>query len=295
MQTSHGCIICPPGYYITLNGKCDTPYLNCEIFTPSGCNRCIFGYYLSYGYCYSLCKKHDSTGACIECYSNYNLVGDLCVPNNSTYSCLYFTSKGFCHLCLSNHTLYDGQCFITILNCRIYASAGHCQACELGYTGNGSYCSICNSLNRTSDGNCLLVGGGITSININGSFVPCGSGCKVCSSPGSTKAICIIPQKGYYLAGGVPTKCLIKTCLTCVPGTVICKSCFNGYTLVFGNCVACLDPNAIYCSPNNLNYSIVCSQKYTLVSSSPSSLASYCKPCASNCFKCDISGAGNCD
>jgi hypothetical protein len=119
-QSLYGCILCPLGYYITLNGKCDTPYLNCKIFTPSGCNLCIFGYYLSYGYCYSLCQTHDSTGACAKCYSGYNLIGDLCVPNNSTDSCLHFSSKGICHLCPTNYTLYDGQCYVTISNCYVY-------------------------------------------------------------------------------------------------------------------------------------------------------------------------------
>ena len=86
--------------------------------------------------------------------------------------------------------------------------------------------------------------------------------------------------------------------MTCVPGTKSCKSCFDGYTLVAGSCLSCLDPNSVYCRPTNLNYSVLCYPKYSIGTSNTSNTTSSvrcCQPCADNCLKCDVNGPGNCD
>ena len=81
--------------------------------------------------------------------------------------------------------------------------------------------------------------------------------------------------------------------MTCLSGTQTCKSCYDGYTLVAGNCVACYDPSAIFCLPTNLNYSVRCYPKYSVEIYNAS--WSSCQPCADNCLQCDTNGPGNCD
>jgi len=103
-------------------------------------------------------------------------------------------------------------------------------------------------------------------------------------------------QNGYAFFEGIIMQCVNPICQTCTGGIYLCTSCVNGYSLQNGNCLACLDLNALTCLPTNLNYSITCSPGYTTASSASAvSTGGFCLPCSANCLKCDFNGPYNCD
>jgi hypothetical protein len=201
---------------------------------------------------------------------------NLCIPCPT--SCITCSSQG-CLTCLNGYYLSNQLCLVCAANC-ISCTSALCMQCSNGFS--------------LQNGVCESVGRGTSSTNINNTVIQCGPGCLVCTSSASNQIICTTAQIGYSIVAGVATKCSTSICLTCASGSMTCSSCFDGYTLIGGSCIACLDPNAVSCLPANLNYSTLCTYKYSAAVTSTSA-GGYCQPCAINCLKCDINGPANCD
>jgi proprotein convertase subtilisin/kexin type 5 len=88
-----------------------------------------------------------------------------------------------------------------------------------------------------------------------------------------------------------------SSCRSCSGATANdCLSCYGGTALNGGVCSSCSDPYALTCSVTDPSFSLTCARGFTAVmnlTNSPST--SVCEPCAGNCYRCDINGAGTCD
>ena len=247
------CIKCRDGFQL-VDGTCPCSDSSCAL-----CENGFAGYHLCY-----LCKK----GYFIfsnDCYCSINNC-EQC-SENGCYKCIigYFfneTSKE----CQKENEENKTECYDEYCDSCSSNEKGGCDYCKDGYALKRGECSplpipyennTCPDEYYFSNNKCELKCGGIncTILNINfftGIYYTCPSNkCLVCVNnelkifsgcdnseecsliPGCLNCItsdeCIICNQGYYLLGGVCIKC-IEGCAIC-SNNITCEYCMSGYTI----------------------------------------------------------------
>lgn len=227
-NTTGACLSCYAGYYLS-QGQClVTPAAPaaeptdklCAQWNGTVCVKCAQSAYFSNGVCVAsnpLCKTFDNNnGACLSCYYGYLLQSGNCVvADTSSPSDLLCArwQNGVCVQCAQSAYLSNGVCTQSNPLCKTFDSAnGACLSCYAGYNLNNGNCVVAP---QTQD-------------NSAPTDVLCakwdGKVCTQCST-------------GSYFKNGVCTQA-DALCKTFDNTNGNCLSCYAGYTLTGGSCVA---------------------------------------------------------
>lgn len=235
------CLSCYAGYSLQ-SGRCvvippDAGYQNtnryCSVWDGSNCRQCANNtYFNSNGICTPVnpnCSSSSMLGQCLSCYTGYLLRSNNCVIDNTTIN----VGNALC-------SKWSG------LNCqecstRSYSMNGICTAVN----------TLCNTWDRTS-GRCLTcyngyILNGITCI-INSQAVSNNPLCKTFDGPR-----CIECANRAYFVGDM-CRAVDNSCATWSSLNGQCQSCYNGFALQGGLCVALPVPPApsvnldLYCA-----------------------------------------------
>jgi len=243
------CLQCMNGYALSSDSlTCSLVVVNCQVFSPTGnCLQCANGYYLVNNYCYSLpqgCNQLNNQQLCIGCLSQYTLYQNICLL--TVANCLYYNQYG-CSQCVSYYYLSSYKCYAFPSNCLSFdSSALRCFSCATGYTLNPST-YICSKSAFIS--NCL-------SYNSNSQCIACASRyflrqntciayinyCVNVDLAGN----CLSCSFGSVLQNGV---CVASSgrslnCLSYDANTQLCLVCMSGYSFCQSSGICLLnDPN----------------------------------------------------
>jgi len=218
LSSSNVCTSCSLIAYLSSNNVCvlcSSSLHNClQCSSSLVCTSCAYPYSLVYGACISvLCKIAN----CLLCSKSNPNVCSICTPGSTLISSslcwapqcpsTFFLTNGICQ-CPSFTMMSGAACVSCPTPYCVTCSTQGCLSCSNGYylAFNQSClpcainCTICTSIicsqcaygfSLQNNGTCLSVGGGISSVKINGSFVPCGPGCMVCTAGVSNQIICL--------------------------------------------------------------------------------------------------------
>lgn len=255
------CITCETGYFVGPDGDClpdpagVAPRTITGCATPAadgGCAACQDGLALLSGECRTAqaqnCLTFASETACRTCPANLQLLNTNGVLNCGSASvggssCLRAAEESphACVVCAAGFfASAAGVCqpvTAIIANCRVYANATACSACETGFALSpaATECVPASEIADDFDPECgdLLV-----------------------ASP----YICAACEPGYLLAEGACTACPDpKTCFVCAPGDppqcLICASGF--YMTPQGTCLSSVQKIQDQYVPNPLSHPLV--------------------------------------
>ena len=108
------CLTCNEGFYIipdSSDHRCKpyNEFLNCEIVTTKGCDKCNENYYLSNHNCFKCpteCIQCNSTSQCLKCSDHYVLYDNKCIHFNDINGCKE-ASNSQCISCKEGYYLDD--------------------------------------------------------------------------------------------------------------------------------------------------------------------------------------------
>lgn len=228
-SNSGACLSCYYGYALQ-GGKCSVADTAgpvdalCAKWANGVCSQCSQGAYFSNGVCTqsnTLCKTYDSSnGACTSCYNGYVLSAGNCavapspVANSAPAdpNCAQWNGR-VCVQCSPDAYFQNGVCVLADPLCRTWdRTNGNCLSCYKGYSLAGSGCVIApNPIDNTqpSDLLCARWANGV---------------CAQCS-------------QGAYFVSGVCTQS-DPLCKSYDSASGSCLSCYNGYSLANGKCIA---------------------------------------------------------
>lgn len=281
------CTACEPSFNL-VSGKCiskDAVSTSwnidplCNRFDKGTCVKCSYGaYFNTNGVCKlgnPLCKEMDRNGACISCYSGFQVKDSTCVqvtldldPNCNLFDgvkCVkcsqgaYFDTNGkcivtdpnckrwnngLCDSCYPGFVMNDkGVCIIDAdFNCADWSN-GQCNRCSRGYYLDGGKCKLINTLCSKFDytlKKCTACYSGYALYQGD-----CTDYSKLANLPGYNANCKVYDDAGnclecferFYLSGG---KCqeVSPYCKTYNPIKGYCLSCYDGYHIdEFGQCV----------------------------------------------------------
>ena len=220
----------------------------CDMFNPSICGGCNYGYYLPMGNKYSKtkCKKCDK--GCYDCYAEEDSDISICID------------------CDFNYSLYQGKC---IEYCDIGPNSG-CSSCKNESEGKNNECLSCiegyyldlnyskSKCKKIEIENCtkaIVENGTVICLNCskgnklydNKCYEACKTGtrekCKTCNPIVEYRFYCGSCNDNYYLYNGLKsTECkpcsTIDYCIECdyIAGEKACTVCRDGFVLVENKC-----------------------------------------------------------
>jgi expansin (peptidoglycan-binding protein) len=164
----------------------------------------------------SLCNTFDKSGACISCYTGYNLVSGACVlapiQQVSDVGCATWNwNKQVCLACSSNWVFNSkGVCVPVSDQCNTFDKNGVCISCYVGYNLNNGKCVLA-PVQQVSDVGCAtwnwnkqtcLQCSSNWVFNNNGVCVPVSDQCNTYDKSGA----CVTCYVGYNLSNG---KCVL--------------------------------------------------------------------------------------
>lgn len=215
---------------------------NCAEYVNGACTRCSFRFIRAAdGVCEPvnpLCASWDSNGACLTCYSGYEICENGCIMTEScapegTYdpNCRN-TVNSICQECSFGYYFnQNGICTEVNPFCRSNDGKGNCLSCYAGYALSNGICSIAPN---PSDNNplCSRWSNGVCQACAVFSWLN-GNRCvafdPMCASSNSNNGLCLSCYGGYVLNGG---RCILST--NTQPNDLLCRS-WNGA----GVCIEC--------------------------------------------------------
>lgn len=243
------CLICSLGYGLDLYKYCST----CQIYQCKDCgqdyelcNICNDGFYFDTNY--QQCLQCSSSG-CAECDQNNPDICNVCFEeyvsdyygyccDTSCLACSY--NSPYCSECPEG-TYLSLYCVSCLDHCKNCQDGNTCDVCEDGYelnyygecletVCNIRGCSSCpNSLDQCTE--CFI------GYNQDENGNCCNSVCKTCSKDSAECSSC---NNGGYLDSNICYGCS-DNCKTC--DAYNCKSCSDGYSLEYGECIKSEDSN----------------------------------------------------
>jgi proprotein convertase subtilisin/kexin type 5 len=228
-STNGACTSCYYGY--TIQGD------NCVVANTTGnadplcarwangvCSQCAQSAYFSNGVCVqsnTFCKTFDSTnGACTSCYGGYDLANGDCVlaanpVDNSTVSdpnCAQWNGK-VCVQCASDAFFQNGKCVEVDPLCKTWDNTnGNCLSCYKAFNLEGTKCVVApNPIDNSQPSDILCA-----------------------EWSGKT---CLKCAQNAYFVNGVCNQAN-PLCKSYDNTNGDCLSCYNGYDLIAGKCVA---------------------------------------------------------
>lgn len=283
----------------------------------------------------SQCNTFDSTGACVSCYTGYNLVNGACVlapvQQVSDVGCASWNwNKQICLQCSNNWVFNANKVCVPVSDqCNTFDSTGACLSCYTGYNLNNGNCVLAPT-QSVSDVGCAtwnwnkqlcLQCSNNWVFNANKVCVPVSDQCNTFDSTGA----CLSCYVGYNLNNGKCTLAPVQqvsdvgcaswnwnkqVCLQCSNNWVFnankvcvpvsdqcntfdsngnCLSCYVGYNLNNGKCV--LAPvqqvSDVGCATWNWNKQtcLQCSNNWVFNSNN------VCAPVSDQCNTFDKTGA----
>lgn len=337
-EDSNECTSCNNGLALTSQGKCvescpshtynssgyctqcDSSCLKCSGPGSTSCISCNNGLILtSQGVCVSSCPSHtyNNSGYCTGCDTScLNCNGAGSSACTSCSNGLLLTNQGECVASCPTHSYNNSQfcsgCDSSCLNCSGNLNT-ECVSCYSGtYLRNDGRCQNTCPSGYYGDNSDLIC-------------KQCDSSCLTCSGPSNSQCLSCIQNEnlingqcecslGFYLnqidgCVSCPSNCsscnAVNSCLTCK----------NGYTLMNGKCIACLNAQYLGTDGMCINCSgfcstclsdlvcLTCQQGYYLKNDNQcvntcgdglygDSSDKKCKACAENCERC--SDQNNC-
>jgi proprotein convertase subtilisin/kexin type 5 len=285
------------GGFVLIQGKCVAQSSqnvdpNCAKFDTQGnCVQCSQGAYFSNGVCTLVdanCKTFNNVnGQCTSCYGGFVLIQGKCVAQSSQNvdpNCAKFDTQGICVQCSQGAYFSNGVCMLADANCKTFNNVnGQCTSCYGGFVliqgkcvaqssqnvdpncakfDTQGICVQCSQGAYFSNGVCTLVDANCKTFNnVNGQCTSCYGGfvliqgkCVAQSSQNvdpncakfDTQGICVQCSQGAYFSNGVCTL-VDANCKTFNNVNGQCTSCYGGFVLIQGKCVAQssqnVDPN----------------------------------------------------
>lgn len=272
---------------------------------PAGCEKCSYnsvsnniyctvpqdGYAIdstgSLVRCFDACLTCASTNfaICTSCYGSATLIGGACQGCADPYATACPVNVNYATACISGYSNIAGvckQCADNCLTCGV-AGAGRCDngACSQGYvkivgTNNCTKCfQACATCSTNNPSTCLTCGTS-SFLSNSSSCVSCPTTCLSCSS----LTVCTSCNYGSTLQSNWCYTTIGYPCAKQVQST--CTSCYVGFSLVDGSCVA--DTTC-----NGTSSCTTCNTLYYLSSGK-------CLPCqtGSECYNCDPKSPAKC-
>ena len=162
------CDSCKENYYLNkLNDEClskNEKFKFCKITIDGNyCDECDDNYFLSENkYCVSTnnCEKGNEEGLCLNCLSDFHLVGNSCAKENNCN--IVDDSTGLCTWCENDFYLDSSsrKCISNLDNekfafCKIVLD-GYCNKCEKNYyLGEDKKCSLSENCLESKNGVCI--------------------------------------------------------------------------------------------------------------------------------------------
>ena len=243
------CLSCYPGYSL-VGGSCGVSFRdpNCQDYNnaTNTCNKCALRYFYDQlkAKCMPVnifCQDYNLvTGACTSCFTGYRLNNGECAlstATNSDINCKTFGASGLCVECYNGFFVRVGKCEkLNLLCATSNLQTGACLTCYQGYT--------------LSNGDCVL-------------GVQEDTSCKEFAD--RERKQCKTCYDQFYVRLGVCIK-FNDLCKTSNQITGACLDCYQGYSLVSGDCVIAQQVTTassdIYCIKWNGNVCQTCSSGF---------------------------------
>jgi hypothetical protein len=255
--TTGSCAKCSFGYFFDQQGNCQQADPNCKSFDSLRfvCAACYDGYSLnSSNQCVKSqaasgdpnCAKYGANNVCAQCSK-----GAIFNPNNTCIivdpSCLtYDPVTGYCTTCYAGYSVAAGATVCTLAanapNANPYCSkwtGSVCNSCATGsYFDSTGLCIVV-------DANCKDAVGTTCKSCYNGYTLQNNTCVKSTDQPSTNSlcakwnaSVCVQCSTGTYLSQAGICTLVSPLCMTFDSASGNCLSCYQGYSLNAGSCVA---------------------------------------------------------